>query len=63
MAAARKTLTWPANATIVDVANPDEMTFWTKRFHVSQSVLKKVVQLVGPRFKDVAKFVHRLHSV
>ncbi|HEY4310320.1 MAG TPA: DUF3606 domain-containing protein [Pirellulales bacterium] len=62
MPTARQTITWPENHTIVDVACPDEMAFWTKRFHVSAAVLKKVVQMVGPRFKDVAMFLHRLQQ-
>jgi hypothetical protein len=60
MPTARTTIAWPDNRTIVDVACPDELAFWTQRFHVSAAVLKKVVQIVGPKFKDVAMFLHRL---
>ena len=63
MANAHETLAWPANHTVVDIACPDEMAFWTKRFAVSQSGLKKVVQLVVPRFNVVARCTHRLHAV
>ncbi len=63
MPVARKTLAWPANSTRVDVGCADELAFWTKRFQVSASVLKKVVQMVGPRFKDVAVFLHQLRRL
>jgi hypothetical protein len=59
----RETITWPMNHTIVDINQPDECLFWTKRFHVSAAILKKVVRIVGPKFKDVAMFLHRLQRV
>ena len=63
MTTARETVARRAKTTIVDVASPDEMRFWTKRFNVSAALLKKVVQMVGPKFKDVARFLHRLKRV
>jgi len=44
----------------VDVKRPEDVAFWTNRYHVSPIVLEKVVQMVGPRFKDVARFLHAL---
>ncbi len=63
MATARETMSWPGKATLIDVASADELLFWTKRFRVSAVVLKKVVQIVGPKFKDVAVFLHQLRRV
>jgi Protein of unknown function (DUF3606) len=63
MRPAKERIKWATNSKTVDIRNPDALTFWTKRFHVSACRLKKVVQMVGPRFKDVATFLHRLQRI
>ena len=56
-------LTSPVNSALVNVASRDDLIFWTKRFQVNAAMLTKVVQIVGPRPKDVAKFLYQLKHV
>jgi hypothetical protein len=45
----------PADATRVNIHEPYEVAYWTKRFGVTADQLKKCVQKVGVMVADVQK--------
>jgi hypothetical protein len=52
----------PKEQATIDLAAEDEISFWTKRFETNAKLLTKVVRIVGPRPRDVARFLHHLRQ-
>jgi len=48
------TVRWPQDSTLLHIEDENELQFWALRFRVGRELLKRVVESVGPRFKDVA---------
>ena len=59
MGAKDSTVRWPDDSTRLNIADDKELQFWAKRFHVGRELLKRVVAAVGPKFKDVAKYIDK----
>lgn len=57
MVTSGKTISWPEDSTCVDVKREDELVFWTNKFRISPVKLRQAVRLVGPRFRDVSRFL------
>lgn len=57
------TTRWPNAATRIDVADPDELSFWARRLRVSREMLKRAVTKVGPRYADVDRYLYHTRSV
>ena len=53
----QRTQSWPGSSTPINVLVPADLEFWSKRFHVSIGKLKQAVRAVGPKYKDVSRYL------
>jgi len=49
--------TVPANRGMIDMDNPREVSWWTKRFACNESQLREAVQQVGPSAAQVEQLL------
>jgi len=49
--------TVPANRGLIDMDNPREVAWWTKRFACNESQLREAVEQVGPNAAQVEQLL------
>ena len=52
-----RTQSWPGASTQVNVLVAADLEFWSTRFRVSVGKLKQAVRAVGPKYKDVSRYL------
>ncbi len=55
----KRTQSWPGASTSINVVVPADLEFWSKRFRVSIGKLKQAVRTVGPKYKDVSRYLQQ----
>jgi hypothetical protein len=55
--ASEKTKVWPEDSTQIDMADKDGLEFWSRLLRVSPAMLRRAVGEVGPRYKDVERYL------
>lgn len=47
----------------IDLTNPAEVAFWCEKMAIHEWHLRQAVETVGPRRREVEKYLRRLHII